>query len=183
MPLFYDPNADHGMSKVMRQYLAGQLRYASEFTYFLAPNINSYKRFEAQTFAPTKAVWSRDNRTAGYRICGEGSSSIRVECRVGGADLNPYLAFAALLAAGIAGIEQEMELEPEAVGDAYGDAGDGKIPGALREAVAALKGSTMLRQAFGDDVVDHYAHAGAWEQIEFDRKVTDWEIARGFERS
>jgi glutamine synthetase len=182
-PLFYDSNADHGMSKVMRQYLAGQLRYASEFTYFLAPNINSYKRFEAQTFAPTKAVWSRDNRTAGYRICGEGSSSIRVECRVGGADLNPYLAFAALLAAGIAGIEQEMELEPEAVGDAYGDAGDRKIPGALRDAVAALRGSTMLRQAFGDDVVDHYAHAGAWEQIEFDRKVTDWEVARGFERS
>ena len=94
--------------------------HASEITYFLAPYINSYKRFMAGTFAPTKAVWSKDNRTAGYRLCGEGTKAIRIECRVGGSDLNPYLAFAALIAAGIAGIEGKLELEAAFVGDAYG---------------------------------------------------------------
>lgn len=182
-PCFYDANGPYGMSRIMQQFLAGQLAHADEITLFLAPNINSYKRFQAQTFAPTKAVWSSDNRTAGYRICGGDSANVRVECRVGGSDLNPYLAFAALLAAGIAGIEGELSLEPEAKGDAYGEAGTRPIPKTLREATAALKGSTMLRAAFGDDVVDHYAHAAEWEQIEYDRRVTDWEIARGFERS
>jgi hypothetical protein len=100
-PIFYDPEAEHGMSATMRHYMAGLLHHASEITYFLAPYINSYKRFAAGTFAPTKAIWSMDNRTAGYRVCGADTKSIRVECRVGGADLNPYLAMAALLAAGL----------------------------------------------------------------------------------
>ena len=99
-PLFFDPKAEHGMSALMRQFMAGQLKYAREITWFLAPYINSYKRFQVGTFAPTKAIWSRDNRTAGFRLCGEGTKAIRTECRIGGADLNPYLAFAALLAAG-----------------------------------------------------------------------------------
>ncbi len=182
-PVFHDPAGAHGMSETMRRYLAGLLRHTSEITCFLAPNINSYKRFQAQTFAPTKAVWSADNRTAGYRVAAPESRSVRVECRVGGADLNPYLAFAALLAAGVAGIEGAYELEPEHAGDAYAP-GDGRaIPTTLRAASAALAGSDMLRAAFGDAVVDHYVHAAEWEQAEYDRRVTDWEIARGFERS
>jgi len=181
-PLFYDPGAEHGMSSLMRHYLAGLLTHASELTLFLAPNINSYKRFMVGTFAPTKAVWSTDNRTAGYRICGLDTKAVRVECRVGGADLNPYLAIAAQLAAGIAGIEGKLELEPPFSGDAYH--GEGReIPKTLRAATTELDGSTVLRKAMGDDVIDHYVHAANWEQFEYDRRVTDWEIARGFERS
>ncbi len=182
-PLFFDENGEHGMSSTMKHYMAGLLAHASEITYFLAPYINSYKRFMAGTFAPTKAIWSKDNRTAGYRLCGEDTKAIRVECRVGGSDLNPYLAMAALLAAGIDGIEKRMELEPAFTGDAYGARGVREIPRTLRAATAALSGSAMLRAAFGDAVVDHYVRAAEWEQEEYDRKVTDWEVARGFERA
>mgnify|MGYP001457305487 CR=1 FL=1 len=182
-PLFYDPAAKHGMSELMKQYMAGLLHNAGDITAFLAPNINSYKRFQAGTFAPTKAIWSMDNRTAGYRVCGADSKAVRVECRVGGADLNPYLAMAALIAAGLDGIENKRELEPEFVGDAYGGEGVREIPTTLRAATEALDGSAMLRGAFGGDVVDHYVHAARWEQFEYDRRVTDWEVARGFERA
>ena len=161
----------------------GLLHHASEITYFLAPHINSYKRFMAGTFAPTKAIWSMDNRTAGYRVCGGGTKSVRVECRVGGADLNPYLAYAAMLAAGLDGIENKRELEDAFVGDAYGGRRLREIPKTLRDATTALNKSKMLRAAFGDEVIDHYVHAAKWEQSELDRQVTDWEIARGFERS
>jgi glutamine synthetase len=180
--LFADPTAEHGMSAVMRHYLAGQLAYARDITFFLAPFINSYKRFRVSTFAPTRAVWSVDNRTAGFRVCGEHSSAIRVECRIGGADLNPYLAFAALLAAGLAGIEQKLEPGPAFVGDAYHGERLREIPVTLREATDCLRGSTMLRAAFGDSVIDHYVHTAEWEQHEYDRRVTDWELRRGFER-
>ena len=182
-PLFHDKEAEHGMSDLMRNYVAGLLYHASEITYFLAPYINSYKRFAAGTFAPTKAVWSMDNRTAGYRVCGADTKAVRIECRVGGSDLNPYLAMAALIAAGIDGIENKRELEPVFVGDAYGAEGVREIPSTLRDATTALDGSAMLRTAFGDDVIDHYVHAAKWEQFEYDRRVTDWEIARGFERA
>jgi glutamine synthetase len=182
-PLFLDAKADSGMSGLMRHYVAGLLHHASEITYFLAPYINSYKRFSAGTFAPTKAVWSKDNRTAGYRLCGEGTKGIRIECRVGGSDLNPYLAMAALLAAGLDGIENKRELEPAFVGDAYGGRDIREIPHTLRDATVALDGSAMLRAAFGEDVIDHYVHAARWEQEEYDRRVTDWELARGFERA
>lgn len=182
-PLFFDPKAEHGMSTLMRQYMAGQLAYARDITYFLAPFINSYKRFQVGTFAPTRAVWSNDNRTAGFRLCGENSKAIRVECRIGGADLNPYLAFAALIAAGLAGIEQKLELEAPFVGDAYAGAKLREIPKTLREATETLRKSKMLRAAFGDQVVEHYLHAAEWEQFEYDRRITDWELKRGFERS
>ncbi len=182
-PLFFDAKAKYGMSDMMRNYVAGLLHHASEITYFLAPNINSYKRFMAGTFAPTKAIWSMDNRTAGYRVCGDGTKSVRIECRVGGADLNPYLAMAALLAAGIDGIENKRELEPEFVGDAYGGKDVREIPATLRAATVELDSSKMLRAAFGDDVIDHYVHAARFEQLEFDRRVTDWEVTRGFERA
>jgi glutamine synthetase len=181
--LFHDPEAEFGMSELMRNYVAGLLHNARDITCFLAPYINSYKRFQAGTFAPTKAIWSRDNRTAGYRMCGEDTKAIRIECRVGGSDLNPYLAMAAMLAAGIDGIENKRELPAPFVGDAYGDAEVEEIPATLRDAASALDGSSMLRGAFGDDVVDHYVHAARWEQTEYDRRITDWEVARGFERA
>jgi len=183
-PLFFDPKADHGMSKLMRHYVAGQLAHAREITWFLAPFMNSYKRFQQLgTFAPTRAIWSRDNRTAGFRLCGEDTKAIRIECRIGGADLNPYLAFAALLAAGLAGIEQEMDLEPAFEGDAYTGKRLREIPPTLREATALMDKSKMLRAALGDDVIDHYVHTAEWEQSEFDRRVTDLELKRGFERA
>ena len=122
------------MSPLMRSFVAGQLRYARDITYFLAPYINSYKRFQVGTFAPTKTVWSRDNRTAGFRLCGEGSKAIRIECRIGGADLNPYLAFAALIAGGLAGIEEKLELEAPFSGDAYVGKTLPEVPKTLREA-------------------------------------------------
>jgi glutamine synthetase len=182
-PAFFDKGESHGMSTLMRQWLAGLLANAGSITYFLAPYINSYKRFQAGTFAPTKAIWSVDNRTAGYRLCGADSPAVRIECRVGGADLNPYLAYSALIAAGLDGIERRLELEPAFTGDAYAAARARAIPTTLRDATEALRKSRMLRAALGEEVVDHYVHAGRWEQHEYDRRVTDWEIARGFERA
>ncbi|VAW10606.1 glutamine synthetase family protein [hydrothermal vent metagenome] len=181
-PLFLDESREHGMSELMRQYTAGQLKYARETTYFLAPYINSYKRFQAGTFAPTKAIWSRDNRSAGYRLCGENTKAIRMECRVGGADLNPYLAFAALIAAGLAGIDEKLELEPGYSGDAYTGKDLREVPKTLREAIGLMDNSAMLRQALGDTAIDHYVHTARWEQSEYDARVTDWELMRGFER-
>jgi glutamine synthetase len=181
-PLFYDKNAEYGMSATMRAFVAGQLKFASDITYFLAPYINSYKRFQIGTFAPTKAVWSRDNRTAGFRLCGEHSKAIRIECRIGGADLNPYLAFAALLAAGLAGIEEKLTLGAPHSGDAYHGKKLPEVPKTLREAAESLRMSKMLRKAFGEKVVDHYVRTAEWEQFEYDRRVTDWELTRGFER-
>ena len=181
-PAFYDENDPLGMSQLMKHYMAGMLKYAPDYMYFLAPYINSYKRFMKGTFAPTRIIWSVDNRTAGFRLCGDGTKAVRVECRVGGSDINPYLAMAAQLAAGIAGIEEELELAPAAKGDVYqGDTG--MLPGSLRESRETLKGSDMLRAAFGDEVVDHYVRAAEVEIEDFERVVTDYEIARGFERA
>lgn len=182
-PMFLDKNGEYGMSDMMRHYVAGLLAHASETTYFLAPYINSYKRYMAGTFAPTKAVWSMDNRTAGYRLCGADSKGIRIECRIGGSDINPHLAMAALIAAGLDGIENKLELEAQFEGDAYGGKNIREIPKTLRDATEHLNGSKMLRGAFGEDVVDHYVRAAKWEQEEYDRRITDWEVARGFERA
>ena len=181
--VFFDTAAEYGMSTLMRQYLAGLLKYASDNTFFLAPYVNSYKRFMAGTFAPTKAIWSLDNRTAGYRVVADGTRNVRVECRVGGSDLNPYLAIAAQIAAGIAGIEEKLELEKEFKGDAYQAGKAREIPNTLTEATVALKKSNMLRDAMGSDVIDHYVRAAEWEQEDFNSKVTDYEVNRGFERA
>ncbi len=181
-PLFVDPKGEHGMSKLMEHYVAGQLAYAREITWFLAPYVNSYKRYQAGTFAPTKAIWSLDNRTAGFRLCAAHSKSIRIECRVGGADLNAHLAFAVLIAAGLAGIAEKLELEAPYVGDAYLGKRLREVPKTLREATQLMDKSKMLRAAFGDEVIDHYVHTAEWEQFEYDRRVTDWELKRGFER-
>ena len=182
-PAFFDDADPHGMSETMKHYMAGQLAYARDMTVFLAPYVNSYKCFSIGMFAPTKAVWSADNRTAGFRVCGVQSKAIRVECRIPGSDVNPYLVCAALLAAGLTGIEQKMALEPEMKGDMYAAGGVREIPKNLRDAVDLLKASTMLRSAFGDDVVDHYHHAAQWEISETDRVVTDFEIRHLLERA
>lgn len=180
---FHDPKGEHGMSAVMKHFLAGQLAHAREITAFLAPYVNSYKRYCVGMFAPTKAVWSSDNRTAGFRLCGLHSKAIRVECRIPGSDINPYLTCAALLAAGLDGIEKKTELEPEMKGDMYAAGGVREIPKTLREAADLLHGSAMLRAAFGDEVVEHYHHAAQWEISETDRVVTDFEVARLLERA
>jgi glutamine synthetase len=182
-PLFYDEDGRHGMSALMKAYLAGQLAHAREITYLLAPFVNSYKRFQVGTFAPTKAIWSLDNRTAGFRLCGEDTRNVRVECRIGGADLNPYLAFAGLLAAGMDGMDRELPLEDAYEGDAYAAERVREIPKTLREAAAEFDASDFLRAAFGEEVVEHYLVTARWEQFEYDRRVTDWELMRGFERS
>jgi glutamine synthetase len=182
-PIFFDPAEKYGMSKTMQHYLAGLLTYADDTTCFLAPYINSYKRFSDATFAPTKAIWSIDNRTAGYRIVAPDSESVRVECRVGGSDLNPYLAIAGQLAAGLKGIEEKLKLEEAFSGNAYQAEGVREIPRTLRSATVALSNSSMLREAMGDEVIDHYVRAAQWEQEDFDRKVTDYERTRGFERA
>ena len=182
-PAFYDHDDAHGMSATMKHFVAGQLAHAQEITTFLAPYVNSYKRFTIGMFAPTKAVWSADNRTAGFRVCGEHTKAVRVECRIPGSDVNPYLCCAALLAAGLAGVEAKLELEPEMKGDMYHAAGVREIPKNLREAASLLNTSTMLRAALGDDVVDHYHHAAQWEIAETDRVVTDFELQRLLERA
>ena len=181
---FYDQNAPLGKSTIMDHYMAGLLKYAADYTVFVAPYINSYKRFAKGTFAPTKIVWSVDNRTAAYRLCGDGTKGVRVECRTPGADMNPYLAMAAMLAAGLKGIEERVPLPDAYAGDAYADSDTAKyIPSTLRDAHGALLASDMLRDAFGTETVAHYARAAEWEIEEFNRIVTDYEIARGFEKA
>ena len=182
-PVFYDPKSNHGMSKLMGHYLAGLIKYASDYTWFLAPYVNSYKRFMKGSFAPTKTAWSIDNRTASFRLCGSDTKAIRVECRIGGADLNPYLAEAALMAAGLKGLEDQLELPSPTTGDLYQDENVGELPSTLRASTETLRNSRMLRDAMGDGVIDHYVRCAEWEQEEFDKVVTDWEIKRGFERA
>ncbi|MBS8228231.1 glutamine synthetase family protein [Vannielia litorea] len=180
---FYDKGAEHGMSDLMRSFCAGMIAHAPEYTLFLAPYVNSYKRFARGTFAPTKTVWSVDNRTAGFRLCGEGTKGVRMECRIGGSDMNPYLAQAALLAAGMKGIEEGLELAPPTRGDVYETGDVPEIPRSLREAREVFIGSALMKEAFGEGVVEHYARAAEVELEAFDQAVTDWEIERGFERA
>ncbi len=180
---FFDAGRPLGKSVLMDHYIAGLVAYAAEYTYFLAPYINSYKRFAKGTFAPTRIVWSVDNRTAAFRLCGAGTRAIRIECRLPGADMNPYLASAAMLAAGLRGIREELPLPKPFAGDAYADDACQHVPHSLREAREALIGSDMLTQAFGADTIAHYARAAEWEIEEFNRVVTDYEIARGLEQA
>ncbi len=179
---FHDAGQALGKSDLMDHYVAGLLKYTGEITCFQAPYINSYKRFAKGSFAPTRIVWSVDNRTAAYRLVGEGTKGVRIESRTPGSDMNPYLALASMLAAGLAGIEEKLPLPEPFSGDAYGHDSD-HLPRTLRDARDALVGSDMLRGAMGDAVIDHYARAAEWEIEEFDRIVTDYEIARGFEKA
>jgi len=180
---FYDKGAELTMSDTMRSYVAGLLKYSTDVTFFMAPYINSYKRFLPGTFAPTKLAWSIDNRTAGYRLVGDGTKGVRIECRIPGSDINPYLACAGQLAAGLTGIEEGLELAAPVKGDVYGMKRVPEIPNTLRAATLALKKSKMLRSTMGDWVVDHYTRAAEVEQEAFDAVVTDYEVQRGFERA
>ncbi len=171
---------EHGFSPLMGQFIAGQLACIEDFTYFHAPNINSYKRFVEGSFAPTAVAWGFDNRSCAFRVVGSGPS-LRVECRVGGADLNPYLAVASLIAAGIHGIDNELELPAVTDGNAY--ASDARrLPTNLRDARDRLANSEIAREAFGEDVIKHYVNAANVEISQFEAAVTDWERFRGFER-
>jgi glutamine synthetase len=173
-PVFADDDA------VFERFLAGQLATLRELTLFLAPNINSYKRYQPGSFAPTAVAWGRDNRTCAFRVIGHGASK-RIECRVPGGDVNPYLALAALIAGGLDGVERALELEPVLDGNAY-TADKPHVPSTLREARDLFAGSGVARAAFGDDVVDHYLNNADVELAAFDAAVTDWERFRGFER-
>lgn len=171
---------NHGFSELMEHFIAGQLAAIKELTFFFAPNINSYKRFAEGSFAPTAVAWGFDNRTCAFRAVGHGDS-LRLECRVGGADLNPYLATAALIGAGIHGIQNRLELPPITTGSAY--AGDAeRLPTTLREARDLLADSELADKIFGDEVIRHYVNAADIELADFESSVTDWEVRRGFER-
>jgi glutamine synthetase len=169
-----------GESEVFKQYLAGQIACASELAIFFAPAINSYKRYSAASWAPTTLAWAYDNRTCGYRVVGHGSS-LRPETRIPGADANPYLAFAALLASGLHGIEQKLELGPAFEGNAY-ESDVERFPNTLREAIERLEGGTVARSLLGDEVIDHYLNYARTEQRLFDSVVTDYERERMYER-
>jgi len=169
-----------GFSPVFEQFLAGQLACQQEFTLLMAPNINSYKRFALGSFAPTAVAWGFDNRTCALRVVGHGSS-LRFENRVPGGDVNPYLALAASIAAGLHGIEQELSLEEAFGGNAY-TSDKPRVPSTLRDACELFEAGDVARTAFGDDVVDHYTNAARVELAAFDSAVTDWERVRGFER-
>jgi glutamine synthetase len=174
-PLF---ERDQGM---FDSFLAGQLAHARELTLLLAPNINSYKRFAVGSFAPTTVAWGHDNRTCAFRVVGHGPA-LRFENRSGGADLNPYLALAALIAAGLEGVEQGLQLEPALEGNAYLAQERPRLPSTLRDARELFASSAVARRAFGEDVVAHYTNAADVELAAFDSVVTDWERVRGFER-
>ncbi len=169
-----------GLSPLGEHFLAGQLAGLRELSLFHAPNVNSYKRYVPGSFAPTAVRWGVDNRTCAYRLVGHGPS-LRGENRVPGGDVNPYLSVAAMIAAGLAGIDQELPLEPAFAGNAYRDPGP-RVPATLRDALDAWEKSQLARQAFGDEVVEHYANGARVELAAFDAAVTDWELRRGFER-
>ena len=161
-------------------FLAGQLACLQELCLLFAPNVNSYKRFAEGSFAPTAVAWGEDNRTCALRVVGHGASR-RIECRLPGADVNPYLALSAMIAAGLHGMDAGLELEPAFEGNAY-ESDKPRVPATLRDARDAFAASTVAREAFGEEVVDHYLNAADVELEAFEAAVTDWERVRGFER-
>ncbi len=182
-PVGWDERGPAHMSARLQQWVAGQLALGRELSLFFAPYVNSYRRYQAGSFAPTRLVAGADNRTCGLRILGHSPPSIRVENRCPGADANPYLAFAATIAAGLHGIEQALPFEGLYAGNAYADPGVREVPKTLAEAIALLRDSTAARVAFGDVVVDHYVNTAVQEQRVHDRRVTDVDLQRNFERA
>ena len=170
-----------GHSPLYDRYIAGQVARTHELSCFFAPNVNSYKRYAYGSFAPTTLLWATDNRTCAFRSVGHGPS-LRLETRIAGGDANPYLAFAAVVAAGLDGIDRELPPVPPVAGSAY-DADGQRMPTTLREAVDLLDESAFARAAFGDRVIDHYVNSGRHEVRAFESAVTDWELTRSFERS
>jgi glutamine synthetase len=175
-----DGDGPEGMSETMRHFLAGQLAALRDFTLLYAPHINSYKRFQPGSFAPTAVAWGHDNRTCALRVVGHGRSR-RFENRVPGGDVNPYLAVAGMVAAGLYGIEHRLELPEPCAGNAY-TADYAHVPTTLREAAELWEHSPIARAAFGDEVVAHYRNMARVELAAFDAAVTDWELRRSFER-
>ena len=178
--LFWDAKSRAG-SRLERQFLAGLMKYSPELCLFCAPTINSYKRFQPGSWAPTRMAWATDNRTVGFRVVGH-DKAFRIENRMPGADANPYLAFAAMIAAGMAGVAEKLECGEEYRGNAYIDPKLARLPGSLRDAVELFDRSKFARAAFGDPVVDFYVHHARIEQQAFSDAVTDWEKVRYFER-
>lgn len=168
-------------SKFFRQFLGGLIKYSPELCLFFAPTINSYKRYQPGSWAPTRMAWAVDNRTVGYRVVGHGPS-FRIENRMPGADANPYLAFAAMLAAGMAGVKERLDCGDEYDGNAYVDENLARLPSSLREAADLLENSSLARVAFGEAVVEFYVHHARLEQEAFNNAVTDWERRRYFEQ-
>ncbi|HEV2296554.1 MAG TPA: glutamine synthetase family protein [Tepidisphaeraceae bacterium] len=178
--LFWDKGANQP-SKYFRQFLGGQMKHSRELCYFFAPTINAYKRFQPGSWAPTRMAWAMDNRTTGFRVVGHGDS-FRIENRMPGGDANPYLAFAAMIGAGLAGVEEGLDCGEPYKGNAYVDAKLEALPTSLKDAAELLERSELARRAFGDDVVNFYAHTARQEVNAFDAAVTDWERVRYFER-
>lgn len=179
-PQFWEPKS-HGGSRLFRQFLGGLMKYSPELCLCFAPTINSYKRYQPGSWAPTRMAWATDNRTTGFRIVGHGNG-FRIENRMPGADANPYLAFAAMLAAGLAGVKEGLDCGDEYLGNAYVDEQLARLPSSLRDATDLFERSTLARAAFGDDVVDFYVRHARIEQQAFSDAVTDWERLRYFER-
>lgn len=178
--VFGSDESGDGHSELFNQFVAGTLATMREFTLLYAPNINSYKRFQRGSFAPTTVAWGRDNRTCSVRVVGHGAS-LRMENRLPGGDVNPYMAIAAMLAGGMHGIENKLKLEPALEGNAY-TSDKPTVPVTLADARELFAQSTIARKAFGDDVVDHYVKAADVEIEAFNAAITDWELTRGFER-
>ncbi len=170
-----------GPTPLFRHFLGGLLTYGRELSYFFAPTVNAYKRYQAASWAPTALVWAHDNRTTGYRVVGNGPA-LRIENRMPGADVNPYLAYAATLAAGLRGIDEKIDCGDPYEGNAYEDPRLPRLPGSLAEAADLLDGSAIARSAFGDHVVDFYVHTARLESEAHRQAVTDWERRRYFER-
>jgi glutamine synthetase len=180
--LMWDDNGSHHLSDTFRYYLGGLMETAREMAWMYAPFVNSYKRYQLGSWAPTAVAWGHDNRTCGYRIVGE-HTSFRLECRIPGADANPYLAFAATIAGGLHGLENKIEPPEMFVGNAYEAKDVPRVPSSLHEAIDLLEKSEVGRHAFGDFVFEHLLNTARQEQITFDNNVvTDWELARYFER-
>jgi glutamine synthetase len=177
---FWDAKRGEG-TPLFRQFLGGLMKHSPELCYFFAPTINSYKRYQSASWAPTKMAWSHDNRTVGFRVVGQGNS-FRIENRMPGADANPYLAFAAMMAAGLAGIEEQLDCGKEYRGNAYVDPKLKSLPKSLREAAELLDASKLARKSLGEAVVEFYVHTARLEAQAFNDAVTDWERARYFER-
>ncbi|MDI6878242.1 MAG: glutamine synthetase family protein [Desulfitobacteriaceae bacterium] len=179
--LFWGGGDPHNMSDTMRWFLGGLMSQAADLSVFFAPNVNSYKRYAVASWAPVNVAWGMDNRTCGFRIVG-GGSSLRIEDRLPGADINAYLAFAAAIGAGLYGIEKRIEPGQEFQGNAYTASGVPKVPRSLKEAMKRLENSEVARKIFGDDVVQHYINAARVEQELYESVVTCWERERYYER-
>jgi len=175
-----DSDLEHGMSDVGRQFVAGQLAHLRELSILFAPNINSYKRYVPGSFAPTAVRWGRDNRTCALRLVGHGAG-LRLENRVPGGDVNPYLAVAGIIAAGLDGIKKKLSLEPEFTGNAY-ESDSERVPASMNEALELWENSTWIKEVFGSEVQAHYANMAKVELVAYGKAVTDWELFRNFER-